>query len=228
MQNTDLINDFVTTLDQSKIELLFLVGSVAKGTAGPLSDIDLLIVVKEKLNQNTKDNVKQIEFREKKFQLIYCTKAEIEKDIEEGLPVRIDQLRSSIILLDKDQKAEKLKKKALEFTFNVKMDRRLEQAEEAVSKVESLIQKEDYLSAKLTAIMHGFWFGRDIIEYHNSAATSLKEYSKELEKMDPEYLAHFKKLVEPGGKEEALQNLSQLKKLMECAHSKYGSSNAEK
>lgn len=81
-------------------EAIVLFGSSARRTAGPESDVDLLVIEETRLRrtQRARRYLLALRSRTLPVDLVVRTRAEVERDLHDGLPFMVDAIREGRVL----------------------------------------------------------------------------------------------------------------------------------
>jgi predicted nucleotidyltransferase len=211
MEFDSVIQKVVEKLKEDySISMVLLIGSEAKGTARPDSDIDLLLFHDNLPESNNQDRIEEKKVDGKLFQLQHVTLKEIMNDISGEYDFRIDQLRSSKILFDRNNQFPELEQKVKNFHFSVNLKSRVEQAKDGLRKCKRAKFQKENAKAKLIALQTSFWLSRDYLNYCNVSKTGVSEFLESLKETDKEYYTLFLKTLQ----EPAMSEIDELEKCL--------------
>jgi len=190
-------------------EGVFLVGSVARGEAVEGSDVDLLIIDNRiHLNSDQQDNMRELVYKEEMISLIRTNLLKLEKNIKEGITTDICFAKEAIPLFDPKNLISKIKKLTNNFSFEVNLTSRIDNAIFGLKDAERFLRRREEEKAKMIALTTSLFLMRGFIQYHNSPYTSTKQIFGELQKYDPLVADSFKKIWSLNTCESLLKELS--------------------
>jgi predicted nucleotidyltransferase len=194
-------------VNKDKPLAVFVVGSFARGEASSKSDLDLLVVLKKrKSGGSQEDNIVKTKCNGKTTQIIYSSKEEIEKGIKDKEPFYVSLAMEAKPLYDPSKYKEKLNALTQNFSFEINLRARLDNAKEYLADAKELYRAGDLLSAKFVALISSYWLARAYINFLGSPYTMEKRVFHELQKLDPHFHSLFQKLW----------NSNKIEKILNC------------